>query len=103
MDRQVTVTHQPERARFVLDVDGTRAGVITYRLDGERMALLHTEIDPSMEREGLGSRLVKFVLDDARNRGVEVLPFCPFVSSFISQHRDYLELVPAEARPRFGL
>jgi hypothetical protein len=32
-----------------------------------------------------------------------VMPFCPFINGFISRHREYAELVPAEHRERFGL
>jgi hypothetical protein len=32
-----------------------------------------------------------------------VLPFCPFVKSYIERHGELLELVPADQRERFGL
>lgn len=36
-------------------------------------------------------------------RGVTVCPYCPFVRAFIEEHTGYLDLVPVEARGRFGL
>jgi uncharacterized protein len=32
-----------------------------------------------------------------------VLPYCPFVQGFIARHREYLDLVPVERRPKFAL
>lgn len=32
-----------------------------------------------------------------------MLPFCPFVNAWIGKHPDYLDLVPADQRERFGL
>ena|SRR5689334_17489453 len=99
----VTVADERDASRYVIDADGSRAGLLNYRLNGEQIALLHTEIDPAVERRGLGSELAGFVLDDARERGLAVLPYCPFVRHYIAEHPEYRELVPAAARDRFGL
>ncbi len=99
----IAITDLPEEARYVLDVDGRRAGFVTYRLSDGEIALLHAEVDPPMRSQGLASRLIEFTLDDARSRGLGVLPYCPFVRYFIEQHDDYLELVPRDARAQFGL
>lgn len=42
-------------------------------------------------------------LDDARERGLAVLPFCPFVRAHIQRHREYADLVPAARRGEFDL
>jgi uncharacterized protein len=53
--------------------------------------------------EGLGTLLVEAALDTARARGLAVLPYCPFVQSFIDRHREYLDLVPFDRRAKFSL
>jgi uncharacterized protein len=67
------------------------------------IAFVHTEVDDAFEGHGVGSILVGEALEDARRRGFEVLPFCPFVNSFIRERREYLDLVPASRREEFGL
>jgi uncharacterized protein len=67
------------------------------------IAFVHTQVDPGHEGEGLGRRLVTAALDDARARGLEVMPFCPFVNEVMKRHPEYQDLVPAEYRARFGL
>jgi predicted GNAT family acetyltransferase len=74
-----------------------------YQLDPGTITLIHTEIDEAYEGKGLGSVLVRHVLDDARERGLAVLPVCPFVRGWISRHEDYLDLVPAAARQKYNL
>ena len=32
-----------------------------------------------------------------------MLPYCRFVQGFIDRHREYLDLVPVERRPKFAL
>ena len=41
------------------------------------MVLVHTDIDPAYEGQGLGSVLVKGALDDLRERGLRAVPLCP--------------------------
>ena len=61
-------------------------------------------MDPDHRGRGLAGVLVRPVLDDARARGLAVLPHCPYVAAFIDGHREeYLDLVPVDRRAQFGL
>ncbi len=89
----VAVADHPEAARYEITVDGDRAGFVTYRLSPGLIAFLHAEVDPAQERRGLGSRLVRGALDDARARGLTVRPVCPFVQWFVATHEEYTDLL----------
>ena len=89
--------------RYELTRDGDLAGTIMYRRRPGLLALVHTEVDERFEGLGLGSVLVRGALDDARSRGLVVLPFCPFVNGYIQRHREYTDLVPEAYREEFGL
>ncbi|GAA3480437.1 hypothetical protein GCM10018966_049670 [Streptomyces yanii] len=54
-------------------------------------------------RRGLGGLLARGALDDARTRGLRVLPYCPFIRGWIGKHPEYADLVPEASRARFGL
>jgi hypothetical protein len=98
------VTDDRDRMRYEISEDGRPVGFVTYRLRPDLIELVHTQIDRDREGHGLAAVLVGNVLDDARSRGLSVLPFCPYVATFIGEHADeYLELVPAERRHQFGL
>jgi predicted GNAT family acetyltransferase len=99
----VTVTEAPDRRRFEVRVGGELAGFSRYEMRDGAYAFLHTEVDPAFEGQGLGSRLVRAALEEMRRRGTAVLPYCPFVRSFIERHHDYLDLVPSDSRERFAL
>jgi predicted GNAT family acetyltransferase len=98
-----TVTDASDRKRFEIAIDGTVLGFAEYRRRPGYISLLHTEIDPTHNGQGLGTLLVKAALDTARAEGLAVLPYCPFVQGFIARHREYLELVPAGRRAKFAL
>ena len=93
MADDVTVQDEPAASRYALLLDGDRVGELVYRSDGDRLTLLHTEVDESLEGRGLGSTLVSRALDDVRGRGLRVVPLCPFVDSYIRRHPEYADLV----------
>ncbi|HEY1565527.1 MAG TPA: GNAT family N-acetyltransferase [Solirubrobacteraceae bacterium] len=100
---RIEVTDQVDRERYEVSVDGQAAGFTIYRLRPGLIAFVHTEVDERFQGHGLASRLIGFALDDARARGLAVLPFCPFVLAVIEGHREYAELVPEGYRQTFGL
>ncbi len=100
---QIAVVDNTGAERYEIQVDGEPAGFLQYRLLPGLIELVHTEIDEEFEGRGLGSRLISFALDDARERKLAVLPFCPFVNDYIRRHRQYLDLVPEGRRQDFEL
>ena len=97
------VTDNPDKARFEIIVDGELAGFVLYHLRGREIAFTHTETDDRFRGHGLGGHLVQASLDSARERHLAVLPYCPFVNSWIAAHPEYADLVPVGRREQFGL
>lgn len=113
---ELRVADNPDKSRYEIEVDGEIAGFVGYRLtandghdglsghdDQDDIAFLHTETDERFRGKGIASHLIQATLDSARERKLAVLPFCPFVRAWIGEHRDYVDLVPADRRPDFGL
>jgi uncharacterized protein len=98
----LVVTDNPASSRFELHVGGELAGLVMYRLSGDVIDLLHTEVDPAYQGAGLASRLAQSVLDDARRRHLTVLPTCPYIRSWLGKHPGYWDLVPQDRRPATG-
>jgi len=99
------VTDNPTASRFELHVGAELAGFVDYQLDGDDpvISLVHTEVKPAFRHAHLATHLARFSLDDARRRGLAVLPFCPYINSWIKKHPEYAELVPPDRRGHFGL
>ncbi|WP_127782987.1 GNAT family N-acetyltransferase [Rhodococcus sp. X156] len=99
-----TVTESTERSRYEIYEGADLAGFVAYRRSGNTLDLLHTETESGFEGKGVAKRLVTETLDDARRRGLTVLPSCSYVRKVVAEHReDYLDLVPPEQRARFDL
>ena len=93
----IAVRDNPDELRYELLVDDDVVGEIRYRLAPDAIALVHTEVSPSLEGKGFGARLVAGALDDIRSRGLHVVPICPFVRGYIRRHPDYGDLVVRDA------
>ncbi|WP_104525327.1 GNAT family N-acetyltransferase [Blastococcus atacamensis] len=98
-----TVVDVPEKGRFEVRIGERVVGLASYHVEGTSMTLPHTEVDPSVGGQGIGTTLVAGVLSAARERGLTVLPYCSFVRHYIQQHPADVDLVAAEDRPHFGL
>ena len=90
----IEVTDNPAESRFEIRADGELAGFALYHLRGSQIAFTHTETDDRFRGHGLASQLVQAALDAARARQLAVLPYCPFVKSYIQSHPEYADLVP---------
>jgi len=90
---KVTVRDAPATHRYEATTEGAAAGFAAYRLSGEVITFTHTEVDPVFEGHGIGGALARAALDDARSRGLGVVPRCPFIKTWIERHPDYGDLV----------
>ena len=99
----VEVTDNPDKARFEIVADGELAGFAQYHLRDGVIAFTHTQTDDRFRGHGLGGRLVQASLDEARARHLVVLPYCPFMRSWLDEHPEYADLIPDGRREQFGL
>jgi predicted GNAT family acetyltransferase len=89
----MTVRDNPAEQRYELVLDGKVTGEIVYHVRPGAIVLLHTEISPDLEGQGLGAQLVAGALDDIRARGLRLVPLCPFVSAYLRRHPEAADLV----------
>ncbi|MCF4007072.1 N-acetyltransferase [Corynebacterium uropygiale] len=86
-ESSATVLHEPEKARFVLLVDGAEAGVAEYRSDGTRRDVYHTEILPEFQGQGLSTPLIEAVLEDTAAQGLRLIPSCSAVAHALTKEK----------------
>jgi uncharacterized protein len=90
---EIQVVDNPDENRYEARVDGELAGASFYQPQDDRLVILHTEVADAYEGQGVGSRLVKGMLDDVRRRGVQITPLCAFTRGYIERHPEYGDLV----------
>ena len=80
------------RQRFELDVEGHLA-MAFYKMEGNVITFIHTEVPPELSGRGVGSTLVQGALDQVRANGMNVIADCPFVKAWIGKHPEYKDLL----------
>jgi uncharacterized protein len=88
----VVIQHQPAQSRFFTKVDGFE-GELAYQRNGNVITFLHTKVADELEGQGVGSQLARAGLEYARQEGLQVVPSCPFVRSYLEKHQEYGSLV----------
>lgn len=97
------VRNAPDAHRYEIVEDGAVAGFAEYmEVRGDRIVFTHTEIDPAFEGRGLGSTLIAFALEDARDRRQQIVPICPFVAKYVHRHPEFVPFLDERIRGAFG-
>lgn len=81
--------------RYEFDIDGGKA-VIEYAKEPDVIVLIHTHVPSKAEGKGIGSELVRAVLEDIREQGLQVVPQCSFVAHYILRHPEWEEILYKE-------
>lgn len=91
-----------EAHRYELPVGGEVA-VVVYNLSGQNLMITETLVPVALEGQGIASRLARHVIGDARERGLLILPVCPFFSAYLQKHPEHADVVHPTYRGILGL
>lgn len=81
------ITHNEAAHSYELTEAGHTA-ICAYRLDGNRINFHHTKVPPALEGKGIGARLAKAALADARAKGYQIEADCWFVAKVMAKGGD---------------
>jgi uncharacterized protein len=67
------------KGMFLIKQEGHRVAEMTYVWAGtERIIIDHTAVEEVLKGKGAGKQLVARAVDFAREKGIRILPLCPF-------------------------
>ncbi len=94
----MAISEQPivlnrDKKRFELHTGGKLSMVVFEQVDDHTLALVHTEVHPDLEGQGVGSNLVKQVLEYVEANKLTIVPLCPFVATYIKRHPDWKRVI----------
>ena len=82
--------------RLELEVEGSIA-FIEYKLSGDTLFLIHTEVPPALKGKGAASAIVQKALQYAKDNNYKIVPICPFVQSYLKRHTEWDDIVAPDA------
>ena len=87
------IADEREESRYAAYVDGRAAGYAEWIMVHGTVLVPRIEASPAYHGQGIGSMLLRRILDDARAEGNTMLPLCPFAKRWTELHPEYLGTV----------
>ncbi len=78
---------------FIADVDGHQATVAYRTVDDATLDFQSTYVPHVLRNQHIGTQLVRYALDWAREQGVRVVPSCWFVGSVVERYPEYRDVL----------
>ncbi|WP_238652936.1 GNAT family N-acetyltransferase [Paenibacillus piscarius] len=81
--------------RFYIAGDGKDLAEITYRTEENtgNLVIDHTFVSEDLRGQGAGEKLVRAVVDLAREQKVKIEPVCPYAAHQFEKHTEYKDVL----------
>lgn len=90
------IKHEQNESKgaFTAWIDGKKAGEMTYSVAGTAMIIVDaTHVDEAFKGQGVGQKLLQEgIVPFAREKGVKVMPLCPFAKAMFDRHAELADL-----------
>ncbi|ASS48274.1 MAG: GNAT family N-acetyltransferase [Candidatus Fluviicola riflensis] len=91
---EILQKEQLPKGRFYIEQEGKRVALMTYVWSGDdRIIIEHTEVDPVLRGKNAGKQLVAKAVEFARERGIKIIPLCPFARSVFDKVPEYRDVL----------
>ncbi|MEZ7504633.1 GNAT family N-acetyltransferase [Flavobacterium sp. Arc2] len=82
MTEVIELEHNDQKGTLYLKVDNKTEAKLTFVFAGATKIIIdHTEVNPSNKGKGFGKKLVFEAVKFSREKGITILPLCPFAKS----------------------
>lgn len=83
-----------KKGAFYIELDGERLAEMTYVWAGESKFIIdHTEVSDKLAGKGAGKQLVAKAVEFAREKGLKIMPLCPFANSVFKKTPAYSDVL----------
>jgi predicted GNAT family acetyltransferase len=93
MPEDLKLVNNKKLFRFEIPLENNEHAVLQYRWLKGNMVLMHTLVPKTMQRKGIGTELVKLVLEYIKSQNFKIVVYCPFVERFIQKNPEYKVLI----------
>lgn len=93
----ITLDETASKGRYVARIAGVEElGELTFSRASDALVIVdHTGVPDGLRGRGVGAALAARVVADAREKGFEIMPLCPFFRAQAARHPDWSDVVQA--------
>ena len=94
MNDEVQLKINDKNGVFYIEVNEKQESLMTFVFAGEDKIIIdHTEVNPGNEGKGFGKKMVLKAVEFAREKGIKIVPLCPFVKSFFDKTSEFRDVL----------
>lgn len=94
MTEEVQLRIYDNKGAFYIEIEGIQEAMMTFVYAGEDKIIIdHTEVNPGNEGKGFGKKMVLKAVEFAREKGIKIVPLCPFVKSFFDKTSEFRDVL----------
>lgn len=91
---QILQSDDTIRGMFYVEENGEKLAKMTYTWAGkDRIIINHTEVDDRLRGTGAGKQMVTKAVEFARERGISIIPLCPFAKSVFEKVPEFRDVL----------
>jgi predicted GNAT family acetyltransferase len=96
---EITEERGETKGRYVARAPGKPDAEMTFSIMNEKTIIIdHTGVPDEWRGMGVGKALVERGVLDARERGVRIIPLCPFAKAQIAKHPEWQDVLGGGAK-----
>lgn len=94
MTEDVQLKINENKGAFYIEVNEKQEAMMTFVFAGEDKIIIdHTEVNSGNEGKGFGKKMVNKAVEFAREKGIKILPLCPFAKSVFDKTPEFSDVL----------
>ncbi|MDD8055163.1 MAG: GNAT family N-acetyltransferase [Thomasclavelia ramosa] len=89
----IKIIYDPQKDRAAAYDDGKFIGESTYSKSDKLWIIDHTFVEGNYGGQGIATKLVAKLVDEARKGGIKIIPLCPFAKREFELKEEYLDVL----------
>ena len=86
--------YDEKKGSFYITINDKIEAEMTFVFAGKNKIIIdHTEVNPGNNGKGYGKKLVEKAVEFAREKGISILPLCPFVKSVFDKTPEFRDVL----------
>ncbi|MFT4033710.1 MAG: GNAT family N-acetyltransferase [Siphonobacter sp.] len=90
---KISLTNNQHLNQFEMEIEDQIALIAYHTIHSDTLALDHTEVPEQLQGKGIASALVEKTFHYLEEHNMKMLPYCPFIRTYLQRHPDWYRLV----------
>lgn len=85
--------YEERKLKLINEEKGEEIGYISFTKKENLLIIISTVVDEKYRGQGFASKLIKEILEYAKNNNLKVKPLCSFVFHYLEKHSEYKDIL----------